>query len=76
MGIAFSYVAMFATEKSTMIPSLAMGMKALWALGPMIDIELLGLYIFFVTGKSSVTTSRMSMPMARDHQSASALFTH
>jgi Prolipoprotein diacylglyceryl transferase len=49
-----------------MTPSLEQGLIGLWSPGNFIFVQLIGLYIFWTTGKSTVTRSRMAMYLATD----------
>jgi Prolipoprotein diacylglyceryl transferase len=49
-----------------MTPSLQQGLLGLWSPGNFIFVQLIGLYIFWTTGKSTVTRSRMAMYLATD----------
>lgn len=48
------------------IPDLERGLSAVWAPGPMMALQLLGLIIFFYTGRSEVTASRMQIHVCHD----------
>ncbi len=48
------------------IPDLERGLSAVWAPGPMMALQLLGLIIFFYTGRSEVTGSRMQIHVCHD----------
>lgn len=43
------------------VPDLARGLHALWAPEPLIALQILGLVIFFYTGRSEVTESRLQI---------------
>jgi Prolipoprotein diacylglyceryl transferase len=67
IALAFFYVELFrASSLLGNMPDFAAGMKGLWAPGPLVVLQLLAAYVFFVTGKSSVTRSRMAMYLASE----------
>jgi Prolipoprotein diacylglyceryl transferase len=67
IALAFLYVELFGrTLAIASAPSFVEGMKGLWAPGPLVVLQLLAAYVFVVTGKSSVTRSRMAMYLATE----------
>jgi hypothetical protein len=67
IALAFFYVDLFRASSALMnAPSFISGMKGLWAPGPLVVLQLLAAYVFVVTGKSSVTRSRMAMYLATE----------
>jgi hypothetical protein len=48
------------------LPIFDLGMRGLWSAGPLLIIQILGVYIFVVTGRSSVTRSKMSMHLVTE----------
>ena len=48
------------------VPDIARGLSAVWAPGPMMALQLMGLIIFFYTGRSEVTGSRMQIHVCHD----------
>ena len=47
-------------------PDLERGLNAVWAPGPLMALQLMGLIIFFYTGRSDVTQSRMQIHVCQD----------
>ena len=47
-------------------PDLMRGLNAVWAPGPLMALQLMGLIIFFYTGRSEVTQSRMQIQICHD----------
>ena len=47
-------------------PDLERGLSAVWAPGPLMALQLMGLIIFFYTGRSEVTQSRMQIHVCQD----------
>ena len=48
------------------VPNLARGLHAVWAPEPLMALQLLGLVIFFYTGRNEVTESRMQIRVCTD----------
>lgn len=47
-------------------PDLERGLNAVWAPGPLMALQVMGLIIFFYTGRSEVTQSRMQIHVCQD----------
>ena len=61
VGYAFAYRGTFPVK-----PDLIRGLDAIWAPGPLMALQLLGLVIFFYTGRSEVTQSKMHIQVCHD----------
>ncbi len=48
------------------LPDLDWGLAALWAPIPLITLQIMGVYVFLKTGKSSVTTARLRLQMSSE----------
>jgi Prolipoprotein diacylglyceryl transferase len=67
IALALFYVELFRSSLAIPnLPSFVEGMKGIWAPGPLVVLQLLAAYVFVVTGKSSVTRSRMAMYLATE----------
>jgi Prolipoprotein diacylglyceryl transferase len=67
IALALFYVDLFSAASALgNPPSFILGMKGIWSAGPLVVLQLLALYVFIVTGKSSVTRSRMAMYLANE----------
>ncbi len=63
IGVAYAF---YFRDTFPDVPNLLRGLNAIWAPGPIMALQLMGLIIFFYTGRSEVTQSRMQMHVCHD----------
>ena len=63
IGLAYGW---YFRGSFALLPDVSRGLSAIWAPGPLMALQLLGLIIFFYTGRSEVTGSRMQIHVCHD----------
>lgn len=61
---AFYAMAFRASAQGT--PNLPQGLETIWAIGPLLALQILGLIIFYYTGRSEVTQSQLQIHVCHD----------